>query len=89
MTDAWVRNALDTKRTGSPIDGATWTRLIDGYVAGTIVEAPIAALLMAAAIRGLDDEEIAALTFFAVASPALEFRAASRQGARTARRRAF
>jgi pyrimidine-nucleoside phosphorylase len=62
MTEAWVRRALDTKRSGHPLDAAIWTRLIDGYVAGSIGEAPIAALLMASAIRGLTGEETAALT---------------------------
>ena len=62
MTDAWVRRALDAKRSGDSLDGETWTRLIDGYVAGSIGETPIAALLMAAAIRGMDDDETAALT---------------------------
>ena len=62
MTDAWVRHALESKRAGKPLDRAVWTRLVDGYVAGSVDEAPVAALLMAAAIRGLDDDEIVALT---------------------------
>jgi pyrimidine-nucleoside phosphorylase len=62
MTDAWVRHALDAKRAGAPLDAATWARLIDGYVTGAIDEAPIAALLMAVAIRGLTPDEIFALT---------------------------
>jgi pyrimidine-nucleoside phosphorylase len=62
MTEAWVRHALDAKRTGETLDARTWTRLIDGYVGGAIDEAPIAALLMASAIRGLDLDEIAGLT---------------------------
>jgi pyrimidine-nucleoside phosphorylase len=62
MTDPWIRHALEAKRAGLALDARTWARLIDGYVAGTIDDAPIAALLMAAAIRGLDGAEIAALT---------------------------
>jgi pyrimidine-nucleoside phosphorylase len=62
MTAAWVRHALDTKRSGRPLDAATWERLVDGYVNGSIDEAPMAALLMAATIQGLGGEEIAALT---------------------------
>jgi pyrimidine-nucleoside phosphorylase len=62
MTESWVRNALDTKRDGGVLPAATWERLIDGYVAGTIAEAPIAALLMASAIRGLTGAETSALT---------------------------
>jgi pyrimidine-nucleoside phosphorylase len=62
MTESWVRQALDRKRDGSAIPAATWERLIDGYVDGSIDEAPISALLMAAAIRGLDGTETQALT---------------------------
>jgi pyrimidine-nucleoside phosphorylase len=62
MTESWVRQALDLKRGGGVIPAATWERLIDGYVAGTIDEAPIAALLMAVAIRGLNGAETQALT---------------------------
>ena len=62
MTESWVRRALDLKRGGGEIPGATWERLIDAFVAGTIDEAPIAALLMASAIRGLSAAETQALT---------------------------
>ncbi len=62
MTESWVRRALDAKREGGALPAETWTRLIDGYVAGTIEEAPIAALLMASAIQGLTAEETQALT---------------------------
>ena len=68
MTDAWVRRALDAKRAGDSLDGETWTRLVDGYVGGSIGEAPIAALLMAAAIRGMNGDETAALTAAMVGS---------------------
>jgi pyrimidine-nucleoside phosphorylase len=62
MTESWVRQALDIKRTGGVVPSSTWERLIDGYVAGTIDEAPIAALLMASAIQGLSPGETQALT---------------------------
>jgi len=62
MTESWVRRALDLKRTGGVVPAATWERLIDGYVGGAIDEAPIAALLMASAIRGLSAPETQALT---------------------------
>jgi pyrimidine-nucleoside phosphorylase len=62
MTESWVRQALDTKREGGALPATTWERLIDGYVAGTIEEAPIAALLMASAIRGLSGAETSAMT---------------------------
>jgi pyrimidine-nucleoside phosphorylase len=62
MDDGWLRRALETKRDGGPLDAATWHRIIGGYVAGTIGEAPVAALAMASAIHGMDDLEIEALT---------------------------
>ena len=62
MTESWVRQALDMKREGSELRAATWERLIDGYVGGSIDEAPIAALMMASAIRGLSGAETQALT---------------------------
>jgi pyrimidine-nucleoside phosphorylase len=60
--NGWLRRALAAKRDGASLDGATWARIVEGYTAGTIDEAPVAALLMAATIRGLDDDEIVALT---------------------------
>jgi pyrimidine-nucleoside phosphorylase len=62
MTEGWVRQALDTKRAGAALSAHTWGRLVDGYVDGTIAEAPMAALLMACAIRGLTLVETHALT---------------------------
>jgi pyrimidine-nucleoside phosphorylase len=62
MDEGWLRRALAAKRDGEPLDAPTWARIIEGYTAGTIDEVPIAALVMAAAIRGLDDDEIVALT---------------------------
>jgi len=62
MDDGWLRRALETKRDGDPLDAGTWHRIIAGYVAGTVDEAPMAALAMACAIRGMDDAETEALT---------------------------
>jgi pyrimidine-nucleoside phosphorylase len=62
MTEGWVRQALDTKRAGAALSAVTWGRLVDGYVDGTVAEAPMAALLMAAAIRGMTPAETQALT---------------------------
>jgi pyrimidine-nucleoside phosphorylase len=62
MTASWVRQALDAKREGEALPAATWDRLIDGYVAGTVDDVAIAALLMACAIRGLSGPETYALT---------------------------
>ena len=58
----WLRRALEVKRDGGALDDATWTRIIDGYVDGSVEEACVAALAMAVAIRGMDLAEIAALT---------------------------
>jgi pyrimidine-nucleoside phosphorylase len=62
MTASWVRQALDAKREGRELPAPAWERLVDGYLDGSIDEAPIAALLMAAAIRGLSRAETQALT---------------------------
>ncbi len=68
MDDGWLRRALAAKRDGESLDGATWRRIIEGYVDGTIDDAPVAALAMACAIRGMAEGEIAALTEAMVAS---------------------
>jgi len=62
MDEGWLRRALGTKRDGGSLEAATWARIVEGYTAGTIDDAPVAALLMASTVRGLDAGEIAALT---------------------------
>jgi pyrimidine-nucleoside phosphorylase len=62
MDDGWLRRALATKRDGDTLDGATWRRIVEGYTAGTVDDAPVAALAMACVLRGMADGEIAALT---------------------------
>ena len=66
--DGWLRRALERKRDGAALDDATWWRVVEGYVDGSIDDAPIAALAMAVAIRGMDLAEITALTEAMVAS---------------------
>jgi pyrimidine-nucleoside phosphorylase len=58
----WLRRALAAKRDGEALDDATWQRIVGGYVAGEIDDAPVAALAMACTIRGMEPGEIAALT---------------------------
>jgi pyrimidine-nucleoside phosphorylase len=58
----WLRRAIEAKRDGAALEATVWRRIIAGYVAGTIDEAPVAALAMACTIRGMDDDEIFALT---------------------------
>jgi pyrimidine-nucleoside phosphorylase len=62
MTEPWLRRAIETKRDGGNLDAATWRRIVEDGVAGRIDEAPLGALLMAAAIRGLSPEETQGLT---------------------------
>jgi len=62
MADGWLRHALEAKRDGASLDDATWHRIIAEYSEGTIDDAPVAALAMACAIRGMSEAEIAALT---------------------------
>ena len=68
MTASWVRQALRAKRDGEELPASTWAAVIDGYVGGTIGEGPVAALLMAVAIRGLTAAETEALTVALVRS---------------------
>ena len=76
--DGWLRRALEAKRDGAALNPSTWQRIVAGYVEGTIDDAPVAALLMASAIRGLKGEEIVALTDAMVRSgDVLEFAGAT------------
>src|ERR1700680_2644301 len=40
----WLRRALAAKRDGAELDAGLWRRIIEGYVAGEIDDAPVAAL---------------------------------------------
>jgi len=68
MEDRWLSRALERKRDGAALDAATWERIVEEYAAGRIDDAPVAALAMACAIRGMDDAETDALTAAMVAS---------------------
>jgi len=68
MDQAWMRRAIEAKRDGAGVEPAVWQRIIAGYVAGAIDDAPLAALAMACTIRGMNDDEILALTDAMVAS---------------------
>ena len=62
MDESLLRRALETKRDGGTLEASTWRAIIAGYTAGAIDDAPLAALAMACAIRGMSDDEIVALT---------------------------
>ena len=62
MNDGWLRRALAAKRDGGRLEAETWARIVAEYVRGEIDDAPVAALAMACAIRGMDEAEIVALT---------------------------
>jgi len=57
-----MRRAIERKRDGEPLDAATWAEIIAAYASGRIDDAQMAALAMAVVIRGIDDDEILALT---------------------------
>jgi pyrimidine-nucleoside phosphorylase len=63
-----MRRAIARKRDGEALDGRVWREIVASYLAGAVDDAQLAALLMASTIRGLDDDETAALTSAFVAS---------------------
>lgn len=66
MTDVFdetrMRRALEAKRDGGELDAATWEGAVGGYLAGTVDDAQMAALLMAVLWRGMSTAETTALT---------------------------
>ena len=62
MDPVEFRRAIERKRDGEALDAATWAEIVRAYVADEIDEAPVAALMMACVWRGLNSEEIFALT---------------------------
>jgi pyrimidine-nucleoside phosphorylase len=57
-----MRLAIECKRDGGELSADRWDGIVSGYLAGSVDEAQMAALLMAALWRGLSSAETAALT---------------------------
>ncbi|MHB1326659.1 MAG: thymidine phosphorylase [Gemmatimonadales bacterium] len=57
-----VPRLIERKRDGLPLSTAAWQALIRGYVAGNIPDYQMSALAMAVVFRGLDTDELVALT---------------------------
>ncbi len=57
-----VPRLIERKRDGQALSAAEWQALIRGYVAGDIPDYQMAALAMAVVFRGLDTDELVALT---------------------------
>src|SRR5204863_8362709 len=53
---------IERKRDGGSLSAEEWSALVAEYTAGRIPDYQIAALLMAVFIRGLERQELAALT---------------------------
>ncbi len=63
-----MRRAIARKRDGEALEAPVWHAIVERYLANAIDDAQLAALLMASTIRGLDDDETAALTSAFIAS---------------------
>src|SRR5205823_13991529 len=63
-----VPRIIERKRDGGRISDAEWRELIDAYTAGDVPDYQMSALLMAIFFRGLDGEEMCALTDAMLAS---------------------
>jgi pyrimidine-nucleoside phosphorylase len=57
-----IPSLIQHKRDGNAIAAGDWTRLVADYTAGKVPDYQISALLMAVLFRGLEPEELAALT---------------------------
>lgn len=57
-----VYSAISAKRDGGALPDGTWRALVGGFTAGEVPDYQMAALLMAVAIRGMTDDEMAELT---------------------------
>lgn len=63
-----MRRHIAAKRDGHALDAAAWDAIIEGFSAGTLEDAQMAALAMACVLRGMDRAEVVALTAAMVAS---------------------
>ena len=68
MDEVQLRRAVAQKRDGEPLDESTWESIVAAYAKGEVDDAPVAALLMACVLRGLDRIETFALTRAMIAS---------------------
>lgn len=57
-----MRRAIEEKRDGAALRSEEWEGIVGGYLAGSVGEEQMAAILMAALWRGLSTDETAALT---------------------------
>ena len=57
-----VQDAIEVKKFGGELDGATIAAVVDGYTSGQIPDYQMAALLMAVRLRGMTYEETLAMT---------------------------
>src|SRR5580765_1569343 len=53
---------IERKRDGGALEPEEWQRLVSEYLAGSVPEYQMSALLMAVAVRGLTPAELSALT---------------------------
>ena len=63
-----IPSLIQHKRDGNAIAPGDWARLIADYTAGRVPDYQISALLMAIVFRGLEPDELAALTDAMLAS---------------------
>jgi pyrimidine-nucleoside phosphorylase len=63
-----VASLIQRKRNGDALAPVEWRALIEQYVAGTVPDYQLSALLMAVYFRGLEPDELAALTDAMIAS---------------------
>ncbi len=68
MDEVQLSRAIAQKRDGEALDASMWEEIIAAYVRGELDDAPVAALLMACVIRGVDRHETFALTRAMIAS---------------------
>src|SRR5574337_2175727 len=57
-----IPRLIERKRDGQALEPGEWTELVGRYVAGSVPDYQMAALLMAVYFRGLQPEELSALT---------------------------
>ena len=64
MTDSTlpVPRLIERKRDGGPLSAGQWRGLIEGYVVGSVPDYQMSALAMAIVFRGLEEDELVALT---------------------------